>query len=196
MAGKMSIVLFVLLVVFLTQNQVSRANIMRDEQQQQQRNNQLIVNQNARIGVQRHRIRSRVCFSARNAVQSVCVFLLVPMAISKVALATITGRPREVNLYIQFKSGRCQVLVTQQKVHEQAWEKGIIIQLLYLPVFYFFSSLQTTNLSWNYAAYNVKIGVSAKHKTSQMWTHLLFSLRHPCQGFLQDEISNQAVNAI
>ncbi|KAH0697552.1 hypothetical protein KY285_014818 [Solanum tuberosum] len=41
MAGKMSIVLFVLLVVFLTQNQVSRANIMRDEQQQQQRNNQL-----------------------------------------------------------------------------------------------------------------------------------------------------------
>eukprot|EP00474_Spongospora_subterranea_P001116 CRZ01574.1 hypothetical protein [Spongospora subterranea] len=104
--------------------------------------------------------------------------------------------PFQVNLYIQFKSGRCQVLVTQQKVHEQAWEKGIIIQLLYLPVFYFFSSLQTTNLSWNYAAYNVKIGVSAKHKTSQMWTHLLFSLRHPCQGFLQDEISNQAVNAI
>ncbi|XP_055804427.1 protein GAST1 [Solanum dulcamara] len=41
MAGKMSIVLFVLLVVFLTQNQVSRANIMLDEQQQQQRNNQL-----------------------------------------------------------------------------------------------------------------------------------------------------------
>ncbi|TMX03783.1 hypothetical protein EJD97_014187 [Solanum chilense] len=41
MAGKMSIVLIVLLVVFLTQNQVSRANIMRDEQQQQQRNNQL-----------------------------------------------------------------------------------------------------------------------------------------------------------
>lgn len=55
-----------------------------------------IVNQNARTGVQRHRIRSRVCFSARNAVQSVCVFLLVPMAISKVALATITGRPKEV----------------------------------------------------------------------------------------------------
>ncbi|KAG5624102.1 hypothetical protein H5410_009320 [Solanum commersonii] len=81
--------------------------------------------------------------------------------------------PIMVNLYIQFKSGRCQVLVTQQKVHEQAWEKGIIIQLLYLPVFYFFSSLQTTNLSWNYAAYNVKIGVSAKHKTSQMWTPLL-----------------------
>lgn len=94
------------------------------------------------------------------------------------------------------QSGRCQVLVTQQKVQEQGWENGIIIQLLYLHVFYFFSSLQTTNLSWNYTTYNVNVGVSAKHKTSQMWTPPLFSLRRPCEGFSQDEISNQAVNAI
>ncbi|KAJ8567163.1 hypothetical protein K7X08_019371 [Anisodus acutangulus] len=40
MAGKLSIVLF-LLVVFLTQNQVSKAKEMLDEQLQRQRNNQM-----------------------------------------------------------------------------------------------------------------------------------------------------------
>lgn len=48
----------------------------------------------------------------------------------------------------------------------------------------FFSS--NNNLSWNHTAYNIKIGVSAKHKTSQMWNPLLFSLICPCQGFLQE----------
>lgn len=103
--------------------------------------------------------------------------------------------PFRVNLYIQFKFRKVSgSWCTQQKVQEL--EKGIVIQLLYLPVFYFFSSLQTTIFSCNYTAYNIKIGVSAKHKTSQMWNPLLFSFRRPCQRFLQDEISNQAVNAI
>lgn len=35
------------------------------------------------------------CSSAKNAVQNVDVFLLVPMHISKFVLATITGRPRK-----------------------------------------------------------------------------------------------------
>lgn len=100
-----------------------------------------------------------------------------------------------LSIYIQFKSRKVSgSWCTQQKVQEL--EKGIVIQLLYLPVFYIFSSLQTTISSCNYTAYNIKIDVSAKHKTSQMWNPLLFSLRHPCQRFLQDEISNQAVNAI
>ncbi|KAF3653349.1 hypothetical protein FXO37_17028 [Capsicum annuum] len=152
MAGKMSIALFVLLVVFLTQNQVSRAKVMVDEQQQQQRNNQLIVNQDARIVAQRHHIRSRACFSARNVVQSVCVFLLVPMGISKLALATTTGRPREV----------------AQKVTraEEGDRNPAPVPSPFLLIFL----LSNKRLSWNYTTYNIKIGVAAKHKTSQIWT--------------------------
>ncbi|KAK6798542.1 hypothetical protein RDI58_006245 [Solanum bulbocastanum] len=49
---------------------------------------------------------------------------------------------RSISIY-NSKSGRRQVFGTLQKEHEQEL-KGVVIQLLYCPVFYFFSSLQTT----------------------------------------------------
>lgn len=56
------------------------------------------VDQDAATGAQKQHTRSHACSSARNAVQSVCVCQLAPMATSKPALATITGRPRGVDL--------------------------------------------------------------------------------------------------
>lgn len=47
------------------------------------------------IDAQKRHSRSRACFSAKNAVQSAFVSLLVLMATNKLALAIITGKPRE-----------------------------------------------------------------------------------------------------
>ncbi|KAK9926012.1 hypothetical protein M0R45_023268 [Rubus argutus] len=45
--------------------------------------------------VARHSTTNHACSSARNAVLSVCVFLLASMATKLCALATTTGRPRK-----------------------------------------------------------------------------------------------------
>ncbi|KAJ0021452.1 hypothetical protein Pint_30961 [Pistacia integerrima] len=53
------------------------------------------VLQNAHTDAQPQHTRNHACSSAKNAVQSVCVCPLEPMATSKLALATTIGRPRE-----------------------------------------------------------------------------------------------------
>ncbi|CAA2989850.1 Hypothetical predicted protein [Olea europaea subsp. europaea] len=55
------------------------------------------VHLGAPVDAQKHLSRSHACSSVKNAVQSVCVCLLAHMATSKYALATITGKPREVD---------------------------------------------------------------------------------------------------
>ncbi|KAF3454276.1 hypothetical protein FNV43_RR04723 [Rhamnella rubrinervis] len=52
------------------------------------------AHQGAEQGAQPQHTKSPACSSAKSVVQSVCVSLLVLMATSKFALATITGRPR------------------------------------------------------------------------------------------------------
>ncbi|KAH6798563.1 hypothetical protein C2S51_035047 [Perilla frutescens var. frutescens] len=51
----------------------------------------------ARRDARKRRSRSHVCFSVKNAVQNACVCLRVLMGTSSYALATITGRLREVD---------------------------------------------------------------------------------------------------
>lgn len=53
------------------------------------------MEKHAKLGVQRHRIRSHVYFSATNAVQNVSVFLLALMATKKNVHATAIGKLRK-----------------------------------------------------------------------------------------------------
>ncbi|KAK7300693.1 hypothetical protein RJT34_11541 [Clitoria ternatea] len=54
-----------------------------------------IVKQGALIVALQPHTRSHACFSARSVVPNASVFLLVPMATSKSALATTAGRQRK-----------------------------------------------------------------------------------------------------
>uniref|UniRef100_A0A7C9CVM7 Uncharacterized protein n=1 Tax=Opuntia streptacantha TaxID=393608 RepID=A0A7C9CVM7_OPUST len=56
------------------------------------------VGQDAQRDVQRRNTRSHAYFSATSVVPSACAFLRVPMATSRLALATTIGRPREEDL--------------------------------------------------------------------------------------------------
>ncbi|KEH28241.1 GASA/GAST/Snakin [Medicago truncatula] len=56
-----------------------------------------IVNQGVHIVVLQHHTRNHACFSAKNVVLHVFVFLLVCMVTSKFVLATTAGRHRKEN---------------------------------------------------------------------------------------------------
>jgi len=58
--------------------------------------NEQIVEQGAVQDAQQPNTRSHACSSATNAMRNACVPHQVPMATNRSALATTTGRPREV----------------------------------------------------------------------------------------------------
>ncbi|KAL3620346.1 hypothetical protein CASFOL_035258 [Castilleja foliolosa] len=100
MANKLTFLLYLLFVVtILAPKQASSAkngNLQYgiSEGSLQPQGN---VHQDAHIGAQRQHSRSHACSTAKNVVQCVCVCHLAHMGTSKFALATTTGKPREVD---------------------------------------------------------------------------------------------------